>query len=542
MHKSIQFLAAIYMIFICGLANADSLLIKDINLVDPATETIFTGYDIFIDTVGKISAIGVGLSQSADATLDCTGNEYVIPGLIDLHVHANGLNGPRKGVKLPKSERVPGKHIPLDFATASYMMLYNGVTAFLDLASAQEQEVFGISQARGGVREYLSLRDAQRHYGFTGDIWQDYNRPWWLDEGDPPKSILDPPTWPYLPDIYTAGAILTPDRRHGTQYGFYTRTINTDAQAVAEVEALASKGDTDVKGVDALKIIFGQFGVPFSVGKTAVDTGHGLSEPILTIGHMTSWASADKLSDPKLVGVDAVTHSRGDAVQSSTITSMVTNGVTWIPTNAVASEHGNICSGAGPTGDFLDEPLLKQSVQNEVLQQFRDRRLQSDAETYCPSREPLTTLSQNYESLKSGGVNIVVGTDVPNRGTFNGYSVHRELILLVEWDSSSTAAADKNWYALQAATTRSSQFLADSSPYMAANNISYGVQLGDVGNLVVLNADPIADIKDTQDISDVIYRGIVVDRADLRDEFCTTGPGDDQCEDSVPASSCSLSP
>ena len=80
--------------------------------------------------------------------------------------------------------------------------------------------------------------------------------------------------------IYTSGAILTPDWAHGTQFGHYTRTINTDAQAVAEVEALSKKGDSEVKGVDAVKIVYGQRGVPLRVTQAAINTGHALSEPI----------------------------------------------------------------------------------------------------------------------------------------------------------------------------------------------------------------------------------------------------------------------
>lgn len=78
-------------------------------------------------------------------------------------------------------------------------------------------------------------------------------------------------------------------------------------------------------------------------------------------------------------------------------------------------------------------------------------------------------------------------------GVIQGYSLHRELVLLVE-------AGLSTWDTLGAATTRAGEFLGRR----------FGVEPGDVANLVVVDASPIDDIANTQRIEMVVLRGRVV--------------------------------
>jgi imidazolonepropionase-like amidohydrolase len=77
--------------------------------------------------------------------------------------------------------------------------------------------------------------------------------------------------------------------------------------------------------------------------------------------------------------------------------------------------------------------------------------------------------------------------------------VHRELIQLV-------AAGLTPWQAIAAATTDAAAFLGRS----------YGVTPGSEATLVVLDASPIEDIRNTQRIASVVHHGGVVDREGLR--------------------------
>jgi len=100
--------------------------------------------------------------------------------------------------------------------------------------------------------------------------------------------------------------------------------------------------------------------------------------------------------------------------------------------------------------------------------------------------------------MADAGVTILAGSDAANWGTIHGYSLHRELLNLVE-------AGLSPWQALAASTTDAGAFLGRS----------FGVQPGDEANLVVLSASPIEDIRNTQQISMVIQHGRVIDRDTL---------------------------
>ncbi len=61
-----------------------SLLIKGGRLIDPATKRDGL-FDVFVED-GKVSQVAASIDKEADKIIDATGM-YVVPGLIDLHVH-----------------------------------------------------------------------------------------------------------------------------------------------------------------------------------------------------------------------------------------------------------------------------------------------------------------------------------------------------------------------------------------------------------------------------------------------------------------------
>jgi len=99
------------------------------------------------------------------------------------------------------------------------------------------------------------------------------------------------------------------------------------------------------------------------------------------------------------------------------------------------------------------------------------------------------------------GVPLLAGTDVMNPYCMPGFSLHDELALLVE--SGLTLLA-----ALQAATLRPADFLGRSDELG-------GIAPGKRADLVLLSADPLADIHNTAQIQAVWIRGKYLDRAAL---------------------------
>jgi len=91
------------------------------------------------------------------------------------------------------------------------------------------------------------------------------------------------------------------------------------------------------------------------------------------------------------------------------------------------------------------------------------------------------------------GVPILAGTDAMNPECFPGFSIHDELALLVGAGLSPLAA-------LQAATRNAAQFMGQLDRRGT-------IEVGKIADLVLLDADPLADIHNTRSVRAVVLNG-----------------------------------
>jgi imidazolonepropionase-like amidohydrolase len=96
-------------------------------------------------------------------------------------------------------------------------------------------------------------------------------------------------------------------------------------------------------------------------------------------------------------------------------------------------------------------------------------------------------------AIHRAGVGILAGTDILNPYVFPGFSLHDELALLVQ-------AGLTSMEALQAATVNPAKFLGLSSTLGT-------VEKGKIADLVLLEANPLEDISNTQRIGAVVVNG-----------------------------------
>ena len=95
--------------------------------------------------------------------------------------------------------------------------------------------------------------------------------------------------------------------------------------------------------------------------------------------------------------------------------------------------------------------------------------------------------------LKKAGIQFLAGTDIPNHYLYSGFSLHDELALLVE-------AGLTSMEALQTATINPAKFLGTTD--------SLGtIEKGKIADLVLLDANPLTDIRNTQLINAVFVNG-----------------------------------
>jgi imidazolonepropionase-like amidohydrolase len=104
---------------------------------------------------------------------------------------------------------------------------------------------------------------------------------------------------------------------------------------------------------------------------------------------------------------------------------------------------------------------------------------------------------------QAGGL-LIVGTDAANGATLPGWSLHWEMELFVE-------AGISPMEALQAATRNNARVLQMERDLGT-------VQAGKYADLVILDDDPLEDIRNTQKIHRVIKDGIVLDPRELLEE------------------------
>jgi hypothetical protein len=103
--------------------------------------------------------------------------------------------------------------------------------------------------------------------------------------------------------------------------------------------------------------------------------------------------------------------------------------------------------------------------------------------------------------MRRAGVQFLAGTNGPSPNSFPGFSVHQELELLVKGGFTPLQA-------LQTATFNPALYMAKLDKYGV-------VERGRIANLVLLEANPLSDIRNTQKISGVVLRGTYLSRSEL---------------------------
>jgi hypothetical protein len=103
--------------------------------------------------------------------------------------------------------------------------------------------------------------------------------------------------------------------------------------------------------------------------------------------------------------------------------------------------------------------------------------------------------------MRRAGVQFLAGTNSPSANSFPGFSLHQELELLVKGGFTPLQA-------LQAATFNPALYMAKLDKYGV-------VERGRIANMVLLDANPLSDIRNTQKISGVVLRGTYLSRSEL---------------------------
>ena len=453
----------------CSSPPSPSLAITHVTLIDASVAAPKPDMTIFIAD-GKIAAIGPASSLSIPSntrTLDATG-KFLIPGLVDIHVHLTGAGEPTGSREFI---------LPL--------LLANGITTVRDMG--------------GNLDSLVILRHEIEHGQLTA------------------------------PRIFFAGPYLD-----GSPPFFQPSLVVTNAaEATADIHSLISRGADFIKVQSNLSR-----GAYFAIADVC------RREHVTFAGHVPDRVTAAEASDAGQKSIEHLTgvlrscsndepllirkqfaaapkrpsigQSRERALawqrdllqsysdeQAAALIAKFTRNQTWqVPTLVLLRNDAY----PTPETDASRDPRRKY-IPLKVLANWekgaRDRDKGATPEEFALRTNLMAASLRIVGKMNAAGVRIMAGTDTTAPFVFPGSSLHEELALLVQ-------AGLTPMQALQAATKHPAEFLGKLQTQGT-------VEQGKVADLVLLDANPLDDIHNTQKIRAVILRGKLLDRIFLNE-------------------------
>ena len=433
---------------------AAPIVIAHATVINPGTSSVQANRTVVItgDRITSVSDAAKFQPPKNARVIDATG-QYLIPGLWDMHVHS------AFGDWFPG-----GRDIILP------LFIANGVTGVRDMG--------------GDAPVLFEWRKEITDGKIVG-----------------PRMVISGPMLDgYLPN----GKLRFPS----------SIAVTTPASALAAVDMLKTQG------VDFIKV---QSVISHDAYLAAAEEAHKQGLPI--VGHVPDKVrirevvEAGQKSIEHLMGIfegcsteeDKFIKGEGnlklllttqDQQRCDSLTKLLAQNQTWqVPT--LAWQRG---------GTFLDQRDVKhQPLDKYVPAYWRDVTWRRFTDEMMPDllRDPLA-LRQEYfarnlqmvGALHHAGVPFMAGTDTaPGVYIMPGFSLHDELANFVE-------AGFTPMESLQTATSNPAKFLEIEASFGS-------VEPGKIADLVLLRANPLEDIRNTQKISIVVANGRLFDRAAL---------------------------
>jgi imidazolonepropionase-like amidohydrolase/ABC-type multidrug transport system permease subunit len=412
---------------------------------------------------GKIAEVydgNVPDAKSVDANDVDGAGKTVLPGLIDAHVHLGGPAGSYDNWRDYDAAKIMQRNL------AAY--LYSGVTAVRSAGDRLDLALKTRAIVNGG--EKLGA------------------------------------------EFFTVGPLFTAEGGHGTEIlrnlpgatkdeaqAQFTRTPKSAEDARQQVDTLRKAG------VDGIKTVLdaGVAGQPFN----------RMSVPILDA--VVAAAHADKLSaivhtgDPLDVEdairahVDGIEHgSMRRLIPDEDFVAMAKAGIAYDPTLSVAEAFEQFV--AGKT-DLLNRSLVQQvgppALLKGTMNAIRSPGYIAVRKGYERAQISLAIAKGNLMRAYHAGVTLVTGSDAGNLLVFHGPTVQRELEL---WADAGVPVP----VALQAATLKAAKALRADARFGS-------VEKGKDATLLLVDGNPLLDIRAVEAVSMVIFKGERVNRAEL---------------------------
>lgn len=192
-----------------------------------------------------------------------------------------------------------------------------------------------------------------------------------------------------------------------------------------------------------------------------------------------------------------------DPVDDEFLRLMEKNNAAYITTHAIFEAAGDIGNWARRTVEFDERGLISKQVHSSGLSPETVTRWEEKWNNTAYARERFPIMRENLKKVWDAGILVVAGSDTGNSGagTLLGLTSQLELLLLVE-------AGLRPEQALQAATINAARLLRREKDFGT-------IEPGKLADLVILDADPLIDIRNIRRIDRILKGGLLYKQAEL---------------------------
>lgn len=450
----------ILMLNACKPTAEGDIIISNVNVIDVVDGIVIKSQDVIIERAKIKSIIPHGESKLLAEKLINGKTKYVIPGLWDMHVHTGNAD----------------IFFPLYIA--------NGITGVRDMGGGMERSSGNLSVKFQKLSSWRSEVIQGKRLG-----------PEMLLAG----SMIDgsPTVWPGtigVTDSSSIHAAIRAQKELGVD--FIKVYHNLNLEQLAEVAMAAQKQDIRFAG----HVPFGS--PPLETLLRASNLGQLSIEHLIRVQNAIAQGTVTVTSylEAAFAGRDII--ERIDEEKEQMLYDTLLKNNTWLTTTV------SIWWGIGQLNqpheklyqewlEYIPEHVVTEWKRNP----FQDTELFSHPpEDYEAYRGAAFGMAKIAKRMHDAGVNLMAASDSENPGIVAGYGLHKELELLV----------------LGGFTPAEVLRLATAQPAKFLNRTDIGIiSVGARADLVILNADPLVDIKNTTHIEGVILRGEYIDRVKL---------------------------